>query len=124
MPRMHERSVLFDHAIHWPPVGACAEMHQGSGILPEKQNDGRKKTAPDDSNQENDPQKTLLSIHEALACMIKETRSKYEVEQKVISELITIKREIDEFRSSFDSKKTALASKLEELIQNLTDSES
>ncbi|EUB62180.1 RCC1 domain-containing protein [Echinococcus granulosus] len=49
-------------------------MHQGSGILPEKQNDGRKKTAPDDSNQENDPQKTLLSIHEALACMIKETR--------------------------------------------------
>ncbi|KAH9282631.1 hypothetical protein ECG_04169 [Echinococcus granulosus] len=116
MPRMHQRSVLFDHAIHWPPVGACAEMHQGSGILPEKQNDGRKKTAPDDSNQENDPQ--------TLACMIKETRSKYEVEQKVISELITIKREIDEFRSSFDSKKTALASKLEELIQNLTDSES
>lgn len=50
-------------------------------------------------------------------------RSKFETEQRVISELSKIHEEITEFQSSWEGKKITLATKLEELIHALTETE-
>lgn len=51
-------------------------------------------------------------------------RSKFESEQKTLSELVAIHDEITEFHSNWESQKITLASKLEELIHSLTEQES
>ncbi|VUZ45340.1 unnamed protein product [Hymenolepis diminuta] len=94
----------------------CSDLMEGSIIDGENDCENNAWSATD-------PEKMISSINEALKCMLIETRSKFDAEQKMLAELLTIQEEIKKFHSNWEGRKITLASKLEELIRALTETE-